>query len=478
MWFRSCPAPTEVRKSAGAVRRTMRPAVHPHRSGERTAPADRIWKVIVETTTTLEEKRRAAWYAELLLRALPLAETLEEAVAAVEVALSHNPEPDAEVSAMFGWVATNTTNRDGLPGWKNQETGEYRYQKTWPGTHRWAAPDTPAGIRTPATPEATGGGRPAAAAPPGGGPRPPAAPKPPATPGQGAHEATHVRGPRTPKPPKASAQAGAAGSAPGAVQPAPAAPATPSTIAHEAKHHREPKPPETPAEAPAEAPAESATPAQQQPAAAPPQAPASGVAPPTERSPTHEAAHQDVFEGFVNSVEMNHLPEETAEKYARAGLQVFDRMSEGALNRFKAGHAVVIMAPDYEGMHVAVANESEGMRSLIEKGGRVAGLYSIRQGKGRLILDGDSKKFKAHEAYAHEFMHAVDGPRLEISRSREWQEAWSEEIKGKGISKYAWGNAQEGLAEMGRLLWTHDDPESALANYPKAAAVLRKFGVI
>ncbi len=111
------------------------------------------------------EQAAVSWYFELLSRAARETEHLDLAVVAAERAFAIQPLPPDGME--FGWVSTGTVSK-GLPGWKNEQTGEYRYQKNQPGTRAPAAPVPTAGA-----------GRPGAPAPPGA--QPPAAVGQPST---------------------------------------------------------------------------------------------------------------------------------------------------------------------------------------------------------------------------------------------------------------------------------------------------------
>jgi hypothetical protein len=55
--------------------------------------------------------------------------------------------------------------------------------------------------------------------------------------------------------------------------------------------------------------------------------------------------------------------------------------------------------------------------------------------------------------YAHEFVHAIDGPDYEISRSATWGKLWQQELVNDQLTGYAGTMPKEGLAEFGRLVY-------------------------
>lgn len=89
---------------------------------------------------------------------------------------------------------------------------------------------------------------------------------------------------------------------------------------------------------------------------------------------------------------------------------------------------------------------------------------------------------------AHELMHELDwnepypgGGGYSLSSSPDWQQAWKQEIANSGgkLSDYAGESPKEGLAELGRLLWSHPQGiEQAARDFPQSVAVMKKWGVI
>ncbi len=69
----------------------------------------------------------------------------EKSQAAVSAALAELPPQQAQLSLaeqeflgdiLMAWVSTGTTNAQGLKGWRDDATGEYRYQEIQPGTRK------------------------------------------------------------------------------------------------------------------------------------------------------------------------------------------------------------------------------------------------------------------------------------------------------------------------------------------------------
>lgn len=85
---------------------------------------------------------------------------------------------------------------------------------------------------------------------------------------------------------------------------------------------------------------------------------------------------------------------------------------------------------------------------------------------------------KAEHVYAHEFSHAIDGHHFELSGSVPWHHAWTKDILGGKLTRYAENNRSEGFAEFGRLLYTrHMSPEYIARLFPRAAAFFQERGL-
>lgn len=179
-------------------------------------------------------------------------------------------------------------------------------------------------------------------------------------------------------------------------------------------------------------------------------------------------------------------PEKQAE-YAQAAERVFSQYTPQAASRFAAGiKQRSRFFSDNQALNDQFVQEygTHPIAQAVREGkGSIGGMYKRSNG-GSLFLDGDwSRKrdptgSKTHEVYAHEFMHAIDGPKNEISKSDAWQSAWKNEIVNKGVSEYAWTEPAEGLAEFARLLYSGSaKPEVLKKNYPQCMRVLHDWGL-
>ncbi len=83
------------------------------------------------------------------------------------------------------------------------------------------------------------------------------------------------------------------------------------------------------------------------------------------------------------------------------------------------------------------------------------------------------------ERYTHEFMHAVDGPKMTISSSSAWISAWAQEIQATGgISPYAGTATYEGFAEFGRALYARQHSAKEIEKlFPKCSKVFKDNGL-
>lgn len=104
---------------------------------------------------------------------------------------------------------------------------------------------------------------------------------------------------------------------------------------------------------------------------------------------------------------------------------------------------------------------------------------------GGLRLAGDNPEAlrtpkTARGIYAHEFTHAIDGLRREISSSPAWHWAFVAELKDGQLNDYAATQRHEGLAEFGRLVYTSETPEELEIHaraFPKCTAVFKQRSI-
>jgi hypothetical protein len=177
------------------------------------------------------------------------------------------------------------------------------------------------------------------------------------------------------------------------------------------------------------------------------------------------------------------LSPEIQQHYGSSARQVISSMSDHALAAF-AVH--VKGANFYESAEKL--SEAVGKRAALPMGVKKMGgawIGSTKNGHGSLHLSGafesayGGSKLLAAEVYAHEFSHAIDWDQktgARVSSSREWQEAWDEEIVGDkrapaALSEYARTKPVEGWAEFGRLVYTKPD---LAEKFPKCLAIWRE----
>jgi hypothetical protein len=196
-------------------------------------------------------------------------------------------------------------------------------------------------------------------------------------------------------------------------------------------------------------------------------------------------AKQDVGAWMGAQLKASNLPAETQKAYQEASDRVFERWSAQKMKRFMQGvNKGARFFKDNKTLNTAYANyfPDNKLSAEIRAGKKsIGGLYwhSKKRGEGKLFLDGDQRtgllfgKQKTHEIYSHEFTHAWDGVNAEISNSPEWQSAWETDINGRGVSRYSWTDAAEGLAEFGRLIDSVDEKGAAKlwSKYPNAMQV-------
>ncbi len=135
---------------------------------------------------------------------------------------------------------------------------------------------------------------------------------------------------------------------------------------------------------------------------------------------------------------------------------------------------------------VARHPESDKLKRVLANGSVVGGSFYPKTGEwladGDVGLTGDFSqegRSNVHETYAHELTHAIDGPELEFSSSKEWQMAYDAELRGGNLSQYASTSAVEGFAEFGRALYSGGADEETLAFFfPRSVKFFRDRGLM
>ncbi len=213
-----------------------------------------------------------------------------------------------------------------------------------------------------------------------------------------------------------------------------------------------------------------------------------------EANSSKPAAHAESNRALVSQgLEKANLTPEQQKVYAAAAGTVMDRMNAKAHERF-AAHLTdgVSFHADTEGVRQELLKryaknpgDVKFLTDLAEKGMEIGGAFTKTGGKGGLVVDGAYKKPSSNmptvtSIYAHEFSHAIDGPKYEISNSAEWKEAYEREIASGQLSRYAavTRSRAEGFAEFGRLLLSGEhDVAATRQKFPRAYAVWEKHGI-
>lgn len=187
----------------------------------------------------------------------------------------------------------------------------------------------------------------------------------------------------------------------------------------------------------------------------------------------------------------DHLEPAQKKAYFDACQGVLSNMSPEAVARFAANvTGPPHFAADLAGVKKELLRRHRGNARVVEQlraAGEIGGAYAHGGGKASFVLDGGFTR-QSGEAlrdptatgiYAHEFSHALDGPRYEISGSKQWREAYAKEIAGGRLTHYAAGKPSEGFAEFGRLVLSgRHDLAAIRAKFPRCFAVWEAHGLV
>jgi hypothetical protein len=175
------------------------------------------------------------------------------------------------------------------------------------------------------------------------------------------------------------------------------------------------------------------------------------------------------------------VPIQTIGAYAHAVSALLERLPPDALTRLRQNTTEVRFYATFEELTVDLARVEPKVRERMARGEPVGGAYS---GARRcLYLDGGDDETPNRDIlnlYAHEFVHAIDGPGRLLSSSRAWTDAWQAEIRDKEVplTPTAVRNPQEGFAEFGRVLYAEVRSRDWLeGNHTRCADVWKGIGL-
>ena len=219
---------------------------------------------------------------------------------------------------------------------------------------------------------------------------------------------------------------------------------------------------------------------------------------------THSVSTKKTSDWFGTHIEeQQHLSEEQKGLYKKTMSNVLSRMPDSAAYALRHG-----AVRDAEWATGLGTNGKDKMNDLWNKAvpeaykagsdRRIGGFYDYRSKE--ISLDGSrnnnddgsvlSGEFGLYDTigtsagiYAHELTHALDNQFGMISGTKEWENAFQEEIAvsgsdGSPISDYATTKPIEGFAEFGRLVYGTDTDRSVIEKrFPKCVAVFKSKGL-
>lgn len=223
------------------------------------------------------------------------------------------------------------------------------------------------------------------------------------------------------------------------------------------------------------------------------------------RPDLHPLAHKATLQVAQTLRNTKGLTSEQRVHYFNAAQDAFANMSPKSLERFHANnHKETVFYGSLDALSDGVhawqgpAKTQEQADARASARGKIGGCFAVSSKKGEakkggLHLDGDySPELQAiqtksggsktaHETYAHEFAHVVDGPDFEYSHGPEWTAAWKAEMVDGPvrISAYSQSASHEGWAEFGRAVVTKPANHPALKkHFPRCFAVWEQLGLV
>jgi hypothetical protein len=184
-----------------------------------------------------------------------------------------------------------------------------------------------------------------------------------------------------------------------------------------------------------------------------------------------------------------------AESHYRNAASVIGRMTPKASAALSEGMSGIEFADDHAGilpalMAISTPKEQAELKAKYSQpqyqGKPVGGIYAHSfdgdPNKKIVIANGDYEGIPAAQVQAHEFGHAIDGPKYRFSSTPEWQQAYVAEIRNKQanhLSDYAADNPRDAFAEFARLVYGQGASLKDLRQkWPEATAFWEKNGLI
>jgi hypothetical protein len=174
----------------------------------------------------------------------------------------------------------------------------------------------------------------------------------------------------------------------------------------------------------------------------------------------------------------SHIPTRTRQQFAAASSSVLDRMKPPAALRFIQNVESITFYRTVHQLNRELSTRLQTIREGNAKGQFAPGLYEIRGGRGFLHLNGvRGTTVTLREMFAHEFIHAVNGPKRELSESPEWQEAWKHDIVPKqSLTEQARRLPHEAMSELGGYWLSGQIDDSTMqSDFPMCLEYLQRF---
>lgn len=186
----------------------------------------------------------------------------------------------------------------------------------------------------------------------------------------------------------------------------------------------------------------------------------------------------NVFFGSARG-DLRDMPEYAKLFHIHAFQSVVAKLPKKAVERVSRHLGAVRVHATSEPVTKEWLDRTFGLHKL-KAGEAILGFYSTHD--GALWVDGvetaDAENSR-RGVWSHEMGHVIDGPKFELSKSPEWQEAFAAEIAGKQLSDYAATSACEGFAEFCRAVYGTDVERAKVAAlFPRCTAFFQKRKLI
>jgi hypothetical protein len=190
----------------------------------------------------------------------------------------------------------------------------------------------------------------------------------------------------------------------------------------------------------------------------------------------HQQRLQETHAKIDAALEAVHLTDEQRQEYRESVRAVIGRLTPAGLARV---HAHVTEYKFYR----SHAELTAALRAKYPKL-KTRGLKGAFDKDGTCHMDGggliEDRPAKLQEFHAHELSHAIDGTQHELTKTKEWHDAWVAEVQNQDfLGENAKKSPREGWGDFGAMILGGEvTPQEAKDIFPRCVKVWQSEGLL